>query len=481
MKREVIIDIKEGKLTNQNKGDVVCLKGQKLSEDSNYIEDLSIVIKSKDIGEKEFPLKIGGYNFTLYLGEFSDECTEDILIYGETGGSGSYVITNVYHYDDGKLLEIFNADTFSDKYKCKCRYLKDYKVEVICERVQKKYILDISNIGKQYLSETYDMDGKIITDSDPTVSYANNVYPLKDLASSLMKLEIYQRIIGIDNINILGAIQSIVSLDKGKCTIIKQDILSCGENVSELKRSDDLKEEIAGRLPEDSTLMNFNKFGGSNGIIKMDIDGDGQEEILCGYKNKSIQYIAAFREISGTLKLLDSIDGPGYDISDLYISKLRQKGNESIIVGWRIGGIWSVLDVLEFKDNKFIKNVKGDRINYSKIEICDSNNTRGGKNIALWIHETGEAYKVQIYTLRGDNLEKIYKDDREYFLKVEKYYKDLINKSRETPQYLYYLIEAQCRAGKRKEALENINKALQHPNPFPSVQELKRLKKTIYK
>ena len=71
--------------------------------------------------------------------------------------------------------------------------------------------------------------------------------------------------------------------------------------------------------------------------------------------------------------------------------------------------------------------------------------------------------------------------DREYFLKVEEYYKDLINKSRETPQYLYYLIEAQCRAGKKKEALENINKALQHPNPFPSVQELKRLKKTIYK
>ena len=481
MRKEVIIDIKEGKITSKNKDDVVCLKGQKLSEDSSYIDELSILIKSDEIGEKEFPLKIGGYDFKLYLGNFSDECIEDILIYGETGGSGSYVISNIYHYDDGRLLEVFNADTFSDKYKFKCRYLKGYKIEIICERIQKKYILDISNVEKQYLSDIYDMDGKIITDTDPTVSYINNVYPIKDLMNNLMKLETYQRILGINNANYLGDIESIVSIEENKCKVIKQYALSDGKGISELSRINDQKEEILSRLPEDSMFMNFNKFGGSNGFIKKDIDGDGQEEILCGYKYKGTQYLGAFREVNGTVKLLDSIEGPGYDISDLYISKLRQKGNENIIIGWRIGGIWSVLDILEFRDNKFVKSVKGDRVNYSKIELCDSNNTRGGKSIALWTHETGEAYKVQIYTLRGDNLEKTYREDKEYFLKVEEYYKNLINKSRETPQYLYYLIEAQCRAGKKREALENINRALKHPNPFPSVQELKRLKKSIYK
>ena len=112
MKKEVIIDTKRGKVTEESKDDLVCLKGDKFNEDSNFIENLCILIKSDDIGEKEYPLKLGGYNFKLFLGSFCDDCTEDILIYGESGGSGNYAIANIYHYDDGKLLEIFNTDTF---------------------------------------------------------------------------------------------------------------------------------------------------------------------------------------------------------------------------------------------------------------------------------------------------------------------------------------------------------------------------------
>lgn len=479
MKREVIIDTKKGKVTEEAKDDLVFLKGDKFNEDTNFIENLSIVIKSDDMGEREYPLKLGGYNFKLYLGSFCDDSTEDILIYGESGGSGNYAIANIYHYDDGKLLEIFNSDTFSDKYKYKCRYLNDFKVELICDKLQKKYIIDISTIDKNNLSEIYDMDGKIITDTDPSVSYVNSIYPLLELNSNIMKVEAYQRIIGITNSSTLGEMISIISLDECKTKVIEQFSATYGEDVSELSRGNDLKDDIISKLPDDIVLINLNKFGGRNGLIKADIDGDGNEEILCAYKYKDVQYLSAFREIDGIVKFLDNIDGTGYDISDLIIDKIKQKGGDSILVGWRIGGIWSVLDILDFKEGKFIKVLKGDKLNYSKIELCDSSNSRGGKNIALWSHETGEAYNVQIYTLRGGSLEKTYKDDKDYFLRVEDYYKNLINKSRETPQYLYYLIQAQCKAGKKKEAYDNINRALKNQNPFPSVQELKRLRKSI--
>ena len=479
MKREVIIDTKKGKVTEEAKDDLVFLKGDKFNEDTNFIENLSIVIKSDDMGEREYPLKLGGYNFKLYLGSFCDDSTEDILIYGESGGSGNYAIANIYHYDDGKLLEIFNSDTFSDKYKYKCRYLNDFKVELICDKLQKKYIIDISTIDKNNLSEIYDMDGKIITDTDPSVSYVNSIYPLLELNSNIMKVEAYQRIIGITNSSTLGEMISIISLDECKTKVIEQFSATYGEDVSELSRGNDLKDDIISKLPDDIVLINLNKFGGRNGLIKADIDGDGNEEILCAYKYKDVQYLSAFREIDGIVKFLDNIDGTGYDISDLIIDKIKQKGGDSILVGWRSGGIWSVLDILDFKEGKFIKVLKGDKLNYSKIELCDSSNSRGGKNIALWSHETGEAYNVQIYTLRGGSLEKTYKDDKDYFLRVEDYYKNLINKSRETPQYLYYLIQAQCKAGKKKEAYDNINRALKNQNPFPSVQELKRLRKSI--
>ncbi len=481
MKSEVIIDSKNGRVTREEKEDIVCLKGNKINEDSNFIENLCIDIKSDVIGEKEFPLKIGGYNFKLFLGHFCNEYIEDILICGESGGSGNYAIANIYHYQDGKLLEIFNSDTFSDKYKYKCRYIKDCKIELICDKLQKKYIIDIGTIDKNYLEQIYSIDGKIITDSDPSVSYVTDIYPIIDLNTNLMRVEAYQRVIGIVNASTIGEIISIISLEECRTKVIEQFAATDGENISELSRGNDLRDDIISKLPDDITLINLNKFGGRNGLIKADIDGDGNEEILCAYKYKDVQYLSAFREIDGAVKFLDNIDGTGYDISDLIIDKIKQKGGESIIVGWRIGGIWSVLDILDFREGKFIKALKGDKLNYSKIELCDSSNTRGGKNIALWTHETGEAYNVQIYTLRGETLEKTYKDDKEYFLRVEEYYKNLINKSRETPQYLYYLIQAQCRAGKKKEAIDNINRALKNPNPFPSIQELKRLRKSISK
>lgn len=477
MRKEVVIDIKDGCIAGRD--DIVSLRGNQLSEDSSYIDNLSIVIKVNGDEEKEYPLKIGGYNFRMVLGKFSDSKLEDILIYGETGGTGNYVIANVYKYNNGKLLEIFNADLYADKYKIKGRYLENYNIELVCEKLKKIYVENISRVNKESLNNIYDEEGKIITDTDPTVSYINEVKIIQDINSELLYLQTYQRIIGVANANTLGGVQSLISLEDSKIKILQQKCLNEGSTISDFTKMNSEKNEIINKLPEDSILINLNKFGGRNGVIKKDIDGDGRAEIICGYKNKDTQYLAIFREEEGTVKFLDNVEGSGYDISDLFLEKLNQRNDESIILGWKIGSIWSVLEILEFKNDKFIKTLKGEKLNYSKIEIFESNNHRNGKSIAIWNHETGQAYKVQLYTLRGNILEKTYKDDKEYFTKVEEYYKNLINKSRETPQYLYYLIDAQCKIGKKKEALENVNKALKNTNPYPSIQELRRIKKNI--
>ena len=76
-------------------------------------------------------------------------------------------------------------------------------------------------------------------------------------------------------------------------------------------------------------------------------------------------------------------------------------------------------------------------------------------------------------------MEKTSKYDRDYFEKVEEYYKKLIDRTRVTAQYLYYLIDAEYRSGKKREAIANINKALKLSKPYPSIQELKKLRKKI--
>lgn len=276
---------------------------------------------------------------------------------------------------------------------------------------------------------------------------------------------------------------SIYEYDRGSLkeifNILKQCISSEEESIRSSYKLNILKEQILNKLPQDSSLINFNRFGGENGIITKDIDCDGIEEILCGYKLKDNQYLAVFRELDGTLRLIDTIEGDGYDISDLLLDKVKIKSN-NILVGWKVGSIWSVLDILEFRNNKFNKLLKGDKINFSKIELVNIEDRRDGmKNIVLWSHESGEAYKVQMYSFRGDIFEKTFKYDKDYFGKVEEYYISLINRTRETPQYLYFLIDAQYRAGNRKEALLNLNKALKHPKPYPSIEALKKLKKRM--
>lgn len=256
--------------------------------------------------------------------------------------------------------------------------------------------------------------------------------------------------------------------------MIKKEIIDIRNN--KIYESD--KEEILSQLPNDVILINFDKFGGNEWSIVKDIDGDGIDEILCGYKFEGNQYLSVFRRVNGIIKHIDTISGEGYDISDLIITKLKSKCSNNILIGWRIGAMWSVLDILELKKNKFNKLLKGNNINYSKVEVIKFDNRKKDIfDIVLWSHETGEAYKVQIYSFRGDALEKTFRYDEEYFGKVEEYYQKLINRTRETPQYLYYLIDAEYRNGNKKEAISNINKALKHPRPYPSLEELRKLKK----
>lgn len=480
MSKESVIDIKSGNIYGKGKEETVILKGDYLNEDSNYVERITIVIKDENNNIEEYPLKFNGYNIKVFLGKFSSDNSDDIYIYGETGISEGYGICLIYKYNNGKIIEIFNSEDFSEKHKCTSRYLDGYKIEILCESYERKYILDIINGDKNYLRQIYDRDGNVQTNENPSVLYVNKVDLIYNLEDELINLLVYQNIISVNNSNILGKIHSLISLKNNEIKILDKYIANSGGDISIITRANDIKEEVLNQLPDDIILINLNKFGGSNELINKDIDGDGSNEIICAYKSKNIQYISVFREVEGVIKHLDTIVGEGYDISDLIITKLRQKSNNNILIGWRIGSMLSVLDIVEFKENKFNKLLKDHKINYSKIEVVEFDNKRSGlSDIVLWTHETGEAYNVQIYSFRGDNLEKTSKYDRYYFEKVEDYYKKLINRTRETPQYLYYLIDAEYRSGKKKEAIANINKALKHPKPYPSIEELKKLRKKL--
>ena len=162
MSKESVIDIKNGNIYGHGKEETVILKGEYLHEDSNYVERVTIAIKDENNNIEEYPLKINGYNIKIFLGKFSSNNSDDIYIYGEAGGSGGYAVSLIYKYDNGKIVEIFNSEAFSENHKCTSRYLDGYKIEVVCQSYERKYILDITNVDKNYLKHIYDRDRKSV-------------------------------------------------------------------------------------------------------------------------------------------------------------------------------------------------------------------------------------------------------------------------------------------------------------------------------
>lgn len=424
MKKEFIIDIQYGNIYGEGNGETVILKGDYLYENNNYVENLVISIKDENDNIEEYKIKANGYNFKVFIGKFSSSDSDDIYIYGKKDKSGENLVNIIYKYNKGKLIELFNGENFS------------------------------SNIIKVDL--------------------------IYDLENQLINLLVYEKILENNNSKAFNKTNTLISLKNNKINVIDKYSTVSDKSILNKIEENNIKAKILDKLPKDATFISFDKFGGNNELIIKDIDGDGIDEIICGYVSKKVQYISVFREKGGKINLLDTILGEGYDISDLIIEKLNPRSRNNIIIGWKVASIWSHLDILEFKENKFNRLLKGSSINYSKIDIVKFEDRKNKSvNIALWSHETGEAYSIQIYSFKGDNLEKTSKYDRNYFEKVEEYYKKLIDRTRETPKYLYYLIDAECKSGKKKEAIENINKALQHSNPYPSIEELKRLRKRI--
>ena len=125
--------------------------------------------------------------------------------------------------------------------------------------------MDIENSSNDYLKQIYDRDGKIKINEDPSVSYINKIDLIYNLDDELINLLVYQRIIGVNDINILGNINSVISLKNNEINILDKYITSNGKNISSMTRINDIKEEIENQIPKDAIFINFNKFGGTNG------------------------------------------------------------------------------------------------------------------------------------------------------------------------------------------------------------------------
>jgi len=87
-----------------------------------------------------------------------------------------------YHYiysfvnNIAKLL--FDSDVYNEQYKYEVAYQDNFKVEVISNKNNEKYIIDISTRDTDYLNEIYNGDGKLKSPITGFVNPLSGLYPV---------------------------------------------------------------------------------------------------------------------------------------------------------------------------------------------------------------------------------------------------------------------------------------------------------------
>jgi hypothetical protein len=178
--------------------------------DAFYTRDITLVIQNRATGNFiSVPLKENaGYDPALFLGDFTGDGVDDILISIGTGGSGGTYIYYIYSFVNNMARLLFDYDAYNREYEYDVTYKDNYKVEVISRANSTKYLIDISLRGPEYLNEIYDGSGKLKEPISGWVDPISGLYPIDRDSDEVYELLAYQQISGRYHADSLGYIQN---------------------------------------------------------------------------------------------------------------------------------------------------------------------------------------------------------------------------------------------------------------------------------
>ncbi|QXM06271.1 VCBS repeat-containing protein [Crassaminicella indica] len=231
--RSYTLDFKQGDVNGDGILDYVYLVGNKpYGIESPFRDNIKLkIIDGKTKDETIIDLKENaGYNPTLFLGDFSGDKIDDILISINSGGSGGYAFYYIYSFLNNKPKMIFDSEKFNAEYIYDVNYKDDYKVEVLSKNTNKKYILDIQYKGEAYLSEIYDKYGNLKEPIKGWVNPLGGLYPIDFQRDGTYELYAEQRVAGRYNADALGYVQTSLKWNTNRFIHFFQTIGIFGED-----------------------------------------------------------------------------------------------------------------------------------------------------------------------------------------------------------------------------------------------------------
>ncbi|WLD91737.1 VCBS repeat-containing protein [Alkalihalobacillus sp. AL-G] len=226
MYERAVLDMKRGDVNGDRIQDTIYLTGSKAFPDSPFYEKITLWVHDGRTGKRtEIPLKTNmGYHPTLFLGDFTKDRVDDILIRMDSGGSGGMSYDYIYSFLNNQPNKLFDYEVFNNQDSYEVTYLDGYKARVKNKNSGDSFIIDLQYKGKEYLSEIYDQNGKLKQPISGWVNPLGEVYPVDFQRDGTYELLTYQRIAGRYNADGIGLLNTYLEWKNGKFAPYNQTV-----------------------------------------------------------------------------------------------------------------------------------------------------------------------------------------------------------------------------------------------------------------